>query len=258
MSTYFLDCRTKQSFPAFWIAGSIAGLGFVVMGGFIIHSFLGANPSERDSGMLPAGIVIIILGLLLLAGVIITLRIMSNPDDMSLKVNVSTARGKKKYDANKLVRYIERGHNNVLLFNTDEGQMRVFGCTGKLIAEIYISRGEYFFTYHLTNPSVTDKQPVIVNNIYFERFPVRRNRIMNREQVVRAVETLYTTQSLSETAASLTFVDSTEETKRLIEKDAYILPSVPMVFPKKQKDIDRALEEKENREKRAMKMLSSI
>ena len=133
---YLFDCRRKQSFPVFWILESLGGLGFVFMGGCIIHAYVG--------------------------------------------------------------------------------------------------------------------------NIFLERFAVRKNRIVNKAQVIKAIEMLYSSQSLTEVVRSLPFVDSTEETNRLIEKDAYILPSVPLSFPKKQKDRDRAIREKEEREKRAMQVLTDI
>ena len=256
MSGFILDSRRKRSFPLFWILGGLIGPGFIVMGCLIIHSFLGLDPSGRDGSMLFAGIMILILGLALLASVIITLRIMANPDDMSFKVDVSRAKGRRKYDAKRLVNHIERCHNNVLLFNTDEGQMRVFGGRDKLIAEIFIQQQDGIKTYHLTDPSVTDESPVIFGNIFLERIPVRMNRINKKEPVIKAIETLYETQSLAATAASLTFTDTTEETKRLIEKDAYIIPSVPLEIPKK-KDRDRVNREKEERENRAMQVLRS-
>ncbi len=257
MSGFILDSRRKRSFPLFWILGGIVGLGFIVMGCLIIHSFLGLDPSGRDGSMLFAGIAILILGLALLAGVIITLRIMSNPDDISFKIDVSRAKDRRKYDAKRLVNHIERCHNNVLLFNNDEGQMRVFGGRDKLIAEIFIKQQDGIKTYHLTDPSVTDESPVIFGNIFLERIPVRMNRINKKEPVIKAIETLYETQSLAQTAALLPFTDTTEETKILIENDAYIIPAVPLVFPKKQKDRDRAVKEKEERENRAMQVLRS-
>ncbi len=35
----FFDSRSKQSFPVFWILGGLGGLGFVILGGFLIHSY---------------------------------------------------------------------------------------------------------------------------------------------------------------------------------------------------------------------------
>ena len=258
MSGYILDCRKKQSFPAFWILGSLVGLGFILMGGCIIYSFLNAKSSDRVGDMLFAGITTVIMGVLLLTGVIVTLIIMHNPGDLSFMVDINKVQGSRKYDANKLVNYIERCNNNVLLFNSDEGQMRVFGGKDKLIVEVCISSQDRFFTYHLTNPSVTDETPVIVGNIFFERFPTRKNRIVNNSQAVKAIEKLYESKRLSGAVASLPFIDSTEETKRLIENDAYITPSVPFVFHKKQKDIDRAVKVKEEREKRALQVLNEL
>ena len=127
---------------------------------------------------------------------------------------------------------------------------------GKIIVEICIVTREGGGTYHLTDTYVAGEEPVIVENVFFERFPVRKNRVVNKEQAVRAIEMLYASRSLTEVARSLPFVNSTEETNRLIEKDAYIIPSVPLKFPKKQKDKDRAIKEKEEREKRAMQELN--
>ena len=249
--------KRARSFPLFWISGGIAGPGFIVMGCIIIHSFLGLDPAGRDGSMLFAGITILILGLALLVGVIITLRIMANPNDLSFNVDVTRAKGMKKYNADRLINHIGKCRNNVLLFNTDEGQMRVFGAGDNLITEIFISEQDGFKTYHLTDPSVNDEAPVILSTIFFERFPVRKNRLNKKEPVIKAIETLYETQSLAKTAALLPFTDTTEETKRLIENDAYIIPAVPLVFPKKQKDRDRAIKEKEERENRAMQVLRS-
>ena len=242
----------------FWVLGSLGGLGFVIMSCCIVYAYMNSNTHEREGGMLAVGIAFLIMGLLLLAGVVYTLRKTAGPDDLSFKVDVEQARGNRKYEANKLVNHIETYRNNILLFNTEEGQMRVFGSKGKLIVEICIVTGKGGSTCHLTDPSVTDEKPVIVENIFLERFPVRKNRIVNKDQVVKAIEMLYASQSLTEVVRSLPFVDSTEETNRLIEKDAYILPSVPLIFPKKQKDRDRAIHEKEEREKRAMQVLNGM
>lgn len=73
MSGYFFDSRDKQSYPVFWILGSLGGVGFTLLGGFLIYSFLNTISSERDNGMLYTGIFFAILGVLLLAGVIYTL-----------------------------------------------------------------------------------------------------------------------------------------------------------------------------------------
>ena len=256
MSGYIIDCRAKQSFPLFWVFGSLGGLGFAFAGGFIIHGYMSLNHYEREGGMIAAGIAFLIMGVLLLAGVVFTLIKTADPNDLSFKVDMDQARGNRKYDPNKLVNYIETGHNNIILFNAAEGQMHVFGSKGKIIVEICIVTREGGGTYHLTDPYVTGEEPVIVENIFFERFPVRKNRVVNKEQAVRAIEMLYASQSLTEVARSLPFVNSTEETNRLIEKDAYIIPSVPLKFPKKQKDKDRAIKENEEREKRAMQELN--
>ena len=255
MSVPILGSRHKGSFPLFWVFGSLFSLGALFVGGYSVYSCLSIDPSERDNGQFAFGIAALIAVLLMLAGVIFTLRLMSDPDNMSLVVDVNAAQGKKKYNSLKLTRYIERAHNNVLLFNASEGQMRVFGSKDNFIVEVVISESDGFSTYHLTNPSETSVEPVITGNIFFERFPVRKNRIVSKEKAIRAIETLYESKSLNTTVSTLPFTDSTEETTRLIDNEAYITPAVPLVFHKKQKDIERNLKEKEEREKRAMQVL---
>lgn len=255
MASYILDCRSKQSYPAFWITGGLIGPAFVVMGAKIINQFMKIDPAKRDFMMFVCGIFAIILGLLLLGGVIYTMVVMGSPDDLSFKVDIHRAKGRKRYDANRLVNFLERSHNNVLLFNSDEGQMRVYGCKGKLIVEICIEDEEGMVTYQLTNPNETDEGLVIVGNIFLERFPVWKNRIVSKEMAVKAIETLYDKQNLKETADSLSVVNTTEETRRLIVRDAYILPEVPFIIPKKPEDRDKRIKEKEEREKRAIEEL---
>jgi len=83
----FFDSRAKQSFPMFWIFGSLGGLGFVFMGGLLIYGYLSLNSQERDGGMLGAGIVFLIMGLFLLAGVVYTLIKIYKPNDENVKTD---------------------------------------------------------------------------------------------------------------------------------------------------------------------------
>ena len=250
MSGYILDCREKQSFPAFWILGSLCGTGFVAMGCISIYvSFSGSKEN------LYFGIGALIVGLALLAGVIYTLKIMSDPDDLSLKVDVKKDSGKGKFAPGKLARYIDVGHNNVLLFNTDDGQLRIFGYKGRFVVEIMLNPGDDFRSFYLIDPNVSDRDVVILGNIFFEKFPTRKNRIVGREKVAEVIDKLYSVKALGRLVSFLPFEESTEETKRLIAKDAYITPSVPFVFHKKPEDNAKANKEKEERFDRAVKML---
>lgn len=255
MSGYLIDCRSKQSFPAFWIAGSIAGVAFICMGAYSILSNAGENSS--DPGFLFFAISTLIMGILLLGGVIVTLIIMSDPDDLSLPVDVKKAPGRMRYDAQKLANYLDVCHNNVLLFYTDGGQMQVFGSKGCFVVELAITEQVGYKTYQLMNLSVSDVTPVIIGNAFMERFPVRKNRIVDRFMVIDVIRTLYDLQSLSELITAFPFADSTAETVRLIEKDAYILPSVPLDIPR-QKDYDRISREKEERMQRAIRELKAM
>ena len=128
------------------------------------------------------------MGMFLLGGVITTLIIMSDPDDLSLAVDVKKAPGKKRYDAQRLAHYLDVCHNNVLLFNTDNGQM---GSKGRFAVELTIEKQGNYETYHLTDPLVYDADPTIIGNIFMERFPVRKNRIVNIFMVAGAISKLY-------------------------------------------------------------------
>ena len=96
MSGYIIDCRAKQSFPLFWVFGSLGGLGFAFAGGFIIHGYMSLNPYEREGGMIAAGIAFLIMGVLLLAGVVFTLIKTADPNDLSFKVEIDQARVMRK------------------------------------------------------------------------------------------------------------------------------------------------------------------
>ena len=250
MSGYILDCREKQSFPAFWILGSLFGAGSVAMGCISIYvSFSGSKEN------LYFGIGALIVGLALLAGVIYTLKIMADPDDLSLKVDVKKDSGKGKFAPGRLARYIDAGHNNVLLFNTDEGQLRIYGYNGRFTAEVMLNDKENFRSFYLTGSPSSDKEIVILKNIFAEKFPVRKSRVLNKEKVDEVIRTLYSVQELSKLVSVMPFEEATEETKRLIANDAYVTPAVPLVFYKKQEDNDKANKTKEERFERALKLL---
>ena len=107
MSVPILGSRRKGSFPLFWVFGSLFSMGAFFVGGYSVYSCLSIDPSERDNGQFAFGIAALIAGLLMLAGVIFTLRLMSDPDNMSLVVDVNAAQGKKKDQRPEILRLNE-------------------------------------------------------------------------------------------------------------------------------------------------------
>ena len=66
--------RAKQSWPSFWILGFLGSCLFIFMGVYLLME--GIEEIEKDPGMLYCGILFLLMGLGLLAGVIGTFYIM--------------------------------------------------------------------------------------------------------------------------------------------------------------------------------------
>ena len=224
--------RAKQSWPGFWIFGLLGGCFFIFGGTFLVTGYMKA--ATKDSGMLYCGILMILLGLGLLAGVVGTFCSLvigggKDKNDFSITVDIDQALSQKKYSAEKLVMKVYNGRNNVVTINTKDGFFRFYGFNNRFIGEIRMVSGEDFRTYHMTVPDQTDDSATVLTTV-FERFPTRKNRIVSKAMVVSAMEKLYGTQSLDQMIYDLSCVDSTEETKNLIMKDVYITPEVPIVI----------------------------
>ena len=224
--------KAKQSWPLFWIFGFLGSCFLIFMGIYLIIVF--TQETNKDSGMLYCGIFMLLMGIGLLAGVIVTFCTLvtgggKDPHDFSITVGIDQALGKKKYSAEKLVRNVSYGRNNVATINTGDGFFRFYGYNGRFIAEIRIVSGEDFRTYHLTVPNQTDDSATVLTTI-FERFPTRKNRIVSNATVVSAVQKLYGTRRLDQMIYDLSCVDSTAETRNLIRIDAYITPQVPIAI----------------------------
>lgn len=224
--------RAKQSWPGFWIFGLLGSCFFIFMGTCLITGFI--KGTNKDSGMLYCGIFVVLMGLGLLAGVIGTfysLVIGGSKDDhdFSITIDLDQALNQKKYSEEKLVMKVYNGRNNVVTINTQDGFFRFYGYNNRFIAEIRIGSGEDFRTYHLIVQDQADDSATVLTTI-FERFPTRKNRIVSKAMVVSAVQKLYRTKSLDQMIYDLPCVDTTEETKNLIMKDAYIIPEVPIAI----------------------------
>lgn len=223
--------RAKQSFPLFWIIGFLGSVLFFVCGFCMIIEFNKATP--KDSGMLYFGIFMLLLGFGLLAGVIgtfFTFGISKDKNNLSLVIDIEQALSKAKYSAENLARNVYNGRNNVVIIKTKDGFFRVYGYNGRFITEIRTGSEEDFSTHHLIDPDQRDDSVTVLQNLFSERFPTRKNRIVSNGIVVSAVKKLYETQSLDMVICCLPCIDTTAETKKLIMEDVYITPEVPLVI----------------------------
>lgn len=225
--------RAKQSWPSFWIFGSLGSCLFIFAGISLVIGFL--EETKKDSGMLYVGIFFLLLGFGLLAGVIGTIYTHvigkgKDDTDFSIVVDIDQALSQNKYSAENLVRKVYNGRNTVVTINTKDGFFRFYGYNGSFIAEIRIGSAEGFRTHHLIDPNQTDDSVTVLENAFLERFPTRKNRIVSNGMVASAVQKLYETQSLDQMIYCFSNVDTTAETKDLIMKDAYITPEVPLVI----------------------------
>lgn len=204
--------RAKQSWPAFWILGSLGSCLCIFCGICLITGFM--DEAKKDFGMLYCGIFFLLMGLGLLAGVIGTFwtLVIGKDTDFSIVIDIEQALRKRKYSAEKLARNVYNGRKKVVVINTQDGFFRFYGHSGRFIAEIRIVSYENFSTYHLINPNQMDDS-VTVLTTPFERFPTRKNRIVSYSMVVSAVQKLYETQSLDQVIFGFSCVDTTAETK---------------------------------------------
>lgn len=223
--------RAKQSFPLFWFFGFLVSILFFFGGFCVIIEFHKAT--SKDSGMLYFGIFMLLLGLGLLAGVIgtfFTFGISKDKNNLSLVIDIEQALGKAKYSAENLAQNVYHGRNNVVIIRTKDGFFRLYGYNGGFITEIRTGSEEDFRTHHLIDPDQKDDSVTVLQNLFLERFPTRKNRIVSNGIVVAALKKLYETQSLDMVICCLPCVDTTAETSKLIMHDAYITPEAPLVI----------------------------
>lgn len=224
--------RRKRSWPSFWILGFLGSCLLIFAGINFVMGF--AEAVKKDSGMLYCGIFFILLGLGLLIGVIGTFYTLiikgggKDDSDFSITVNMDQDINKKKYSAENLVRKVSYGRNNVVTINTGEGYLRFYGYNGRFITEIRIGNEGDFHNHHMIDPEQADTSVTVLGTV-FEKFPTRKNRILSNDMVASAVQKLYDAKSLDQVLYSFSWVDTTEETKNLMMKDAYITPEVPIV-----------------------------
>jgi len=94
-----------------------------------------------------------------------------------------------------------------------------------------------------------------MQNIVLEKIPVRKNRLMKTESAQAFLSKLYEVKDIRLAMEGFFFTDTSVETKRLLEKNAYIVPSIPLDFPNKATERETWMKRKEEKLKRALEVL---
>ena len=244
--------KKARSWPLFWICGAMTGLLFVIMGPALIIGNLESD--VREAGAIFAGLFFTLLGIGLLIAVIYT-KILLSDDDLSLRIDLSSYRNRKKYDPERVVKYLSNQHNNVAIIKTDRGMVRMFRAGKVFVVEVtFLSESDYS-TFHMIDPEITDTTPVVMQNIVLEKIPVRKNRLVKMEPAQAFLSKLYEVKDIRIAMQGFSFTETSAETKRLVEKDAYIVPAIPLDFPNKAAERETWMKRKEEKLKRALEVL---
>lgn len=244
--------KRSRSWPLFWICGTITGLLFVIMGPALIIGNLKSDDGE--AGAIFVGLFITLLSIGLLIAVIYT-KILLSDDDLSLRIDLSSDRKRKKYNPERVVKYLSNQHNNVAIIKTDRGMVRMFSAGKVFVVEVTFLAETDISTFHMIDPEIADITPVVMQNIVLEKIPVRKNRLMKKESAQAFLSKLYEVKDIRLAMEGFSFTDTSAETKRLLEKDAYIVPAIPLDFLNKASERDAWMKRKEEKLKRALEVL---
>lgn len=255
LSSFRSTFGTKhRSWPLFWISGGICGLIFAVAGTIFVISAIAKGDAEE--GGLFFAVFISLLGIGLLIAVIYTKILLSN-DDLSLQIDLCSDSKRKKYNPQRVVYYLSNQHNNVAIIKTDHGLVRMFSAGKLFVVEVSFSTESDLQTFHMTDPAVTDESVTVIQNIVLEKIPVRKNRLVRADQAQTFLSSLYEGADLQSAMKDFSFVDTSEETRRLMTSDAYIVPAIPIDLPKKNEDSKAWMQRKEDKLTRALSVMNS-
>ena len=247
-----LGLGKHRSWPAFWGCGTAVGILFI---GFGIFGTIMQNGS--DPGGVITGFFMTLMGIGLLIAVFYTKNLLKD-DDLSLQIDLRSDSRKKKYNASRVVRYLENQHNNVAVIQIDNGMVRMFSAQKNFVVEVSIRNGDDYQTFHMLHPEVTEESTVILQNIVLEKIPVPKNRCVNGWMAEVFLQKLYDGMDVNTAMQEFRFIETTQETKRLREKDAFIVPNIPVDFPAKNESSEEWLQRKEDKLQRALKEYEAI
>ena len=187
--------------------------------------------------------------------------------DHSCRVPISIAGQQKKYAPENLLGKLKGNRSNVILLKSKQGQVRIYGNGETHVLEIRTGKRNDIKVFHMINTDtdsivpVTDDTPTVIENKWYEKFPVRKNWLVNEEAIGAFLRKLYMSQDMQEAMEGFSFEDSTAEINRLIEEDAYIVPEIPVDWPVGgiNSNIGQAwMRRKEERLQRALKLMGKL
>ncbi len=208
-----------------------------------------------------SGVTIFVAGALLYGWICLRRPLMG---DHSCNVPIDIAGNLKKYDPQYLLGRLNDKLSNVILLKNKQGQVRIYGIGNEYVLEIRSVKEEGERYYHLMQLDtdsvipVLDDTPIVIENKWNERFPVRKQWLVDKETISAFLQKLYSCKDISAAMDVFSYGDTTEEIIKLMEADAYIVPEIPVDWPVGglQSNMGQAwLRRKEVRLQRALKIL---
>ena len=252
------------------IVNTIKFLFWLVIFGLFMIVLIGIGPmfgSGLRSGDFFESVV---LGAMLLVHIMVTCSwarflkmLMGN---YSCSVPIGIAKGQRKYAPEKILAKLRNNRRNVIYLKNKQGMVQIYGAGEAHVLEVAVGDGDDFQVFHMidydpeadetTIMPLTDETTTIVENRWHEKFPVRKCWLVNEDRICDFLRKLYECKDLQAAMEGVSFAESTEETKKLISANAYIIPEVPVDWPvggiksnmgaewmrKKDKRVKRALE----------------
>ena len=245
--------KKHRSWPAFWLGGTITGLLFAIMGPVSI--ILNLKRDGVETGACFTGFFFTLLGVIMLIAVIYTI-ILLKDDDLSLRIDLNSDRKRRKYHPARVVKYLSDQHNNVAIIKTGNEMIRMFSAGKLFVVEVSFFNESDLKTFHMIDPEEFDTTPRVIQNIFLEKLPVRKNRLVEGYHALAFLSKLYEVKDAWIAMEGFSFMDTSAETKKLLENDAYIVPAIPLDFPNKATEREAWMKKKEEKLQRALKVLA--
>ncbi len=208
-----------------------------------------------------SGVTIFVAGALLYGWICLRKPLMG---DYSCYVPIKITGKWRKYDPQYLLGRLNDKRSNVILLKNKQGQVRIYGSGNEYVLEIRSVKEEGERYYHLMQLDtdsvvpVLDDTPIVIENKWNEKFPVRKQWLVDKETISAFLQKLYSYKDIPAAMDGFSYGDTTEEIIKLMEADAYIVPEIPVDWPVGglQSNMGQAwLRRKEVRIQRALKIL---
>ena len=216
-----------------WIFMPVSGIGVLIIGCNGIYYFL----TEKSVIALFVGSALIPFGGAFFVFSLYLLKLLLGFFNISIPLEYAGRR--KRYDPQKLIDELADNLScNVLVMFNVKGWMRIYGKEESLITEVGVYCEHGYQTFHMIDPAKTkvtnsvmpeaDDTPVVIENTYHECFPTRASRIVGKKDVFEFLNKLYECKDFRKAMEGFAFTETTEETQRLVKKNLYVLPQVPL------------------------------